>query len=225
MAALLAGAAAAAWPFTSGCCNVSGRLCRYLGTYGSYLAMRNASNYVTTDTSGEATGWMSMSCTTTDDAMCELPLSRYHCPPSPPPLPPPPMGDLYNCPPLDNDTFVRTSDALVAQRLVRLGMPCFVCVILVAALPADLPLVPGQLLHHVHHNCHLCQCRAGVQEPGRQVALMDQRGEAGRQMGFCLLGARGSHPAPIPQSTLLSNCIAPGDCSWPLRATSRAQES
>jgi hypothetical protein len=59
--------------------------------------MRNATNYVTAGTTGEATGWTSIACTTTYDAMCELPLSLYACPPSPPPLQPPPAIDLYNC--------------------------------------------------------------------------------------------------------------------------------
>jgi hypothetical protein len=60
--------------------------------------MRNISNYITT--AGNSTyGWMvaASASTSTAEAICELPLSVYQCPPSPPPMPSPPSFDAYYC--------------------------------------------------------------------------------------------------------------------------------
>jgi hypothetical protein len=85
-------------------CPTAARYLRFLGAYGDYIEMLNVTKYVTTG-ANLTYGWASIDCTTTYDAMCEIPLSNYQCPPAPPPTPPPPAVDVFNCPPPDNDTF------------------------------------------------------------------------------------------------------------------------
>ena len=76
---------------------------RYTGPAWDYPQNKNITNYVTTG-SGRVLAWWPGVCTNAYESICEIPLSNYQCPPSPPASPPPPM-DINACPPADNDTF------------------------------------------------------------------------------------------------------------------------
>lgn len=60
-----------------------------------YVGMKNVSNYVTTGTN-RVLGWWPATCTNGYNHICEVPLSAYQCPPSPPQSPAPPP-DIYAC--------------------------------------------------------------------------------------------------------------------------------
>jgi hypothetical protein len=69
---------------------------RYLGPPNDFVAMKNLSNYNTTASPERVYGWWPGTCSTGYNYICEVPLSSYQCPPSPPQSPAPPP-DIYAC--------------------------------------------------------------------------------------------------------------------------------